>query len=77
MKIQETKFREQLGMVLTECAQKMKALEDKKEDLLQKYSFIQQSFENYKQHVGASEEAYKRIIKESQTELQVGNAALS
>lgn len=71
LKIQENKYREQLGLVLTECAQKLKILEEDRKDLLRKYNLIQENFSNYKQHVAASEEAYKRIITDSQSEIQV------
>lgn len=71
LKNQENKFREQFSLVLTECAEKIKALEDNNQDLLKKYNHIKGNFENYKQHVAASEEAYKRLIKESQMEVQV------
>lgn len=70
-RIQENKYREQLGIVLSECAQKIETLEHYKEELLRENGLIRSCFEDYKQHISASEEAYKRIIKESQMELQV------
>lgn len=71
LKNQEYKFREQFSLVLTECAEKIKVLEDNNQDLLKKYNHIKGNFENYKQHVAASEEAYKKVIRESQKEVQV------
>lgn len=71
LKNQENKFREQFSLVLAECAQKIKTLEDNNQDLLKKYNHVRGNFENYKEHVVASEEAYKKIIKDSQMEIQV------
>lgn len=70
-RMQEMKYRDQLGIVLAECAQKIKTLESDRQEVLKKYNVVQENFENFKQHVNASEEAYKRIIKESQVNLQV------
>lgn len=71
LKSVENKCREQIVLVLTECSQKMKDLEEAKQNILKENSALKENFDYYKQHMAASEEACKRLLRKSQTKIQV------
>lgn len=71
LKKQESRYREQWALVLKECADKMKILEDERDESFRRLNILQVNFEQYKKKVSADEESYNKTLKDTRAEALV------
>lgn len=71
IKNQEVRYREHLAKILSECAQKINEFENQKQSLISQINYIQAEYVELKKHSLVSEENYKQLMKQIQTDAEV------
>ncbi|XP_018574443.1 spindle pole body component 110, partial [Anoplophora glabripennis] len=68
MKNQETRYREHLAKILSECAKKINEFENEKQSLISQINYVQAEYVDLKKHTLMNEESYKQLVKHIQTD---------